>query len=100
MFFLLIQFFISPQHFIGKAKKDTKKVITYLLHAFNTIQKELEEPQVLVILPTKELVDEVYDVAAKLGKYTGIKITPLYLDEKSKDEDIKSLFFFSFFFFF
>jgi ATP-dependent RNA helicase RhlB len=69
---------------IGKAQTGSGKTAAFLITVFNdllsnpvTDERFTGEPRALVIAPTRELVQQIADDAAKLGKYTGLHIVAL-----------------------
>ncbi|MET0379553.1 MAG: ATP-dependent RNA helicase RhlB [Spongiibacteraceae bacterium] len=69
---------------IGKAQTGSGKTAAFLITVFNdllsnpiTEERFTGEPRALVIAPTRELVQQIADDAAKLGKHTGLHIVAL-----------------------
>ena len=69
---------------IGKAQTGTGKTAAFLITVFNDLlnnvpedERYLGEPRALIIAPTRELVQQIADDAAKLGKHTGLHIVAL-----------------------
>ncbi|MDX9874359.1 MAG: ATP-dependent RNA helicase RhlB [Spongiibacteraceae bacterium] len=69
---------------IGKAQTGTGKTAAFLITVFNDLltrpvpeERYLGEPRALVIAPTRELVQQIADDAAALGKYTGLSVVTL-----------------------
>jgi len=69
---------------IGKAQTGTGKTAAFLITVFNDLlnnqpeeERYLGEPRALIIAPTRELVQQIADDAAKLGKYCGLHIVTL-----------------------
>jgi ATP-dependent RNA helicase RhlB len=69
---------------IGKAQTGSGKTAAFLITVFNdllnnpiTEERYTGEPRALVIAPTRELVQQIADDAAKLGKHTGLHIVAL-----------------------
>ena len=57
-----------------QSQSGTGKTATYLLGALNRINIEEHKCQGIILAPTHELADQIYDVGLKLSKYTDIKI--------------------------
>lgn len=60
-----------------QSQSGTGKTATYLLGVLNKIDINIEsqsKSQAIVIVPTRELADQVYNVAINLAKFTEIKI--------------------------
>ncbi len=69
---------------IGKAQTGSGKTAAFLITVFNdllsnpiTEERFTGEPRALVIAPTRELVQQIADDAAKLGKHTGLHVVAL-----------------------
>jgi ATP-dependent RNA helicase RhlB len=69
---------------IGKAQTGTGKTAAFLITVFNDLlgnpleeERYVGEPRALVIAPTRELVQQIGDDAAALGKYTGLRVITL-----------------------
>ena len=52
----------------------TGKTATYLLGVLNRLDLNETKTQVIILTPTHELAEQVYDVASSLGKFLNIKI--------------------------
>lgn len=59
---------------ILQSQSGTGKTATYLLGVLNRIDSEIKYCQGIIITPTRELTNQVYDVAMNLAKYTNYKI--------------------------
>jgi Superfamily II DNA and RNA helicases len=60
---------------IGQSNTGTGKTLAYLLPAFQKIDFNKREMQVLILAPTHELVMQISRVAATLAEYSGLGIT-------------------------
>jgi superfamily II DNA/RNA helicase len=60
---------------ILQSQSGTGKTATYLLGVMNRIDPMENGCQGIIITPTRELADQVYDVAGNLAKYTNYKIS-------------------------
>jgi superfamily II DNA/RNA helicase len=58
---------------LGQAQSGTGKTGTFVIGACCSIDPALKEPQVLVLVPTHELAEQVHTVAMGIGNYMGIK---------------------------
>jgi len=56
-----------------QSQSGTGKTATYLLGILNRIE-ENDKTQAIILSPTRELCDQIYDVGAQLSKFTKIKI--------------------------
>ena len=57
-----------------QSQSGTGKTATYVLGVLNRLDELLEQPQAIILTPTRELSDQVYDVALSLSKFTKFKI--------------------------
>ncbi len=69
----------------GQAQTGTGKTIAFLLAALDEIltlpadpNRQQNEPRVIVMAPTRELVVQIFEDAKKLIKYTGISVGAVY----------------------
>ncbi len=69
-----IQSISSGKDCILQSQSGTGKTATYLLGALNRIDVDEKKCQGLIITPTHELADQVYDVAIQLSKFLNINI--------------------------
>ena len=60
---------------IIQSQSGTGKTATYLLGILNRLDQSIENCQGIIITPTRELTNQVFDVANSLSKYTNYKIT-------------------------
>lgn len=58
---------------LGQAQSGTGKTGTFVIGACCKIDPAIKEPQVLVLVPTHELAEQVHTVAMGIGNYMGIK---------------------------
>jgi len=87
-----IQNISSGKDCILQSQSGTGKTATYLLGALNRIDIEEKKCQGIIITPTHELADQVYDVATKLSKFLEINIVKCIggTDVNETREQIKS----------
>ena len=70
---------MSGKDVLGIAQTGTGKTFAYLLTCLRLWQFNKEtSPEILIIVPTRELVVQVAEEAEKLCKYMSIKIAPVY----------------------
>jgi ATP-dependent RNA helicase DDX19/DBP5 len=75
------------QHFIGQAQAGTGKTAAFALSALARINTELQQPQVLVLCPTRELALQIVDVFTGLSQLmTGVGILGLVKDAVIPDK--------------
>lgn len=69
------------QHFVGQAQAGTGKTAAFALSALARVDAELEESQVLVLCPTRELAQQVFESFSALAQFlTSVKILTLVKD--------------------
>ena len=87
----------AGQDVIGIAQTGTGKTVAFALPVLQKVKyAQGVEPRALVLVPTKELVIQVYEVFSTLAKYTDLRCIALYggvgpktqLEELSKGVDI------------
>lgn len=64
----------SKKDCILQSQSGTGKTATYLLGTLHNLDEQTKGIQTVIITPTRELAEQVYDVAKKLSKYTNLKI--------------------------
>jgi len=69
-----IQNINSGKDCLLQSQAGTGKTATYLLGVLNRIDFNETKTQVIILTPTHELAEQVYEVAASLGKFLDIKI--------------------------
>jgi ATP-dependent RNA helicase RhlE len=70
---------MSGRDVMGIAQTGTGKTVAYLLPCLRLWKFSKEKhPQILIIVPTRELVLQVADMARKLGAYMNIKVAGVY----------------------
>lgn len=65
----------SKQDCILQSQSGTGKTATYLLGTLQNLDRNKFDIQSIIITPTRELAEQVFDVANKLSKYTNIRIS-------------------------
>src|SRR5690349_18162850 len=74
-----IPLILGGQEVIGIAQTGTGKTAAYLLPLLMQIKfASGTTPRGLVLAPTKELVIQIAEHARQLGRYTDIRVLPLY----------------------
>ncbi len=76
---------LKGQDVAGQAQTGTGKTIAFLLAALDDILtlpqdpgRLQNEPRILIMAPTRELVVQIYEDAKKLVKYTDLKVAAVY----------------------
>ncbi len=67
----------------AQAQTGTGKTAAFLISLFSRMIKNpavdlADSPQALIIAPTRELADQIYHEAARLGKFTGFRLLAVY----------------------
>jgi ATP-dependent RNA helicase RhlE len=70
---------LSGKDLVGIAQTGTGKTLAYLLPILEEMKysKELN-PRVLILVPTRELVQQVVDQAEELAKYMNVRVVGVY----------------------
>lgn len=64
---------------LGQAQTGTGKTAAFALPALSKVNIKLKQPQVLILVPTRELAIQVADACATYGKYMhSLQILPIY----------------------
>lgn len=69
---------LAGRDFIGKAQTGTGKTIAFLLPIFQMIDATNKHTQALVIVPTRELADQITQVGKMLGEANGIGVVSVF----------------------
>lgn len=70
-----IQNINSGKDCLLQSQAGTGKTATYLLGVLNRLDFNESKTQVIIVTPTHELAEQVYEVASSLGKFLNIKIS-------------------------
>ncbi len=72
---------LSGQDIVGLAQTGTGKTLAYLLPILKSLSfSDQKHPRILIIVPTRELVEQVVGVAETLAKYQTVRIAGVYGD--------------------
>ena len=63
---------------IGQAQTGTGKTAAFGIPLVETIDRSAKEPQVLVLVPTRELAVQVKGELSRLGQFCGIRVVAIY----------------------
>jgi len=74
---------IRGEDVAAQAQTGTGKTAAFLISLFtrmlrNTVVDMGDSPQALIIAPTRELADQIYHEAERLGKFTGFRMLAVY----------------------
>jgi translation initiation factor 4A len=59
---------------IGQAQSGTGKTATFVIGALERIDYSIQEPQALILAPTRELAEQIRKVGVALGDYLGVGV--------------------------
>ncbi|NLN96930.1 MAG: DEAD/DEAH box helicase [Eubacteriaceae bacterium] len=86
-----IPILMEGKDLIGKSQTGTGKTMAFAIPAVENLDPQLRKPQILVLLPTRELALQVAEEFRKLLKYThGYKVSAVY-GGASIDNQIREL---------
>jgi ATP-dependent RNA helicase RhlE len=72
---------MSGQDIVGLAQTGTGKTLAYLLPLFKSLPySDQKHPRALIVVPTRELVEQVVGVSKELTKYQNVRIAGVYGD--------------------
>ncbi|KAK2953497.1 putative poly-A RNA export protein DBP5 [Blattamonas nauphoetae] len=74
------------RHFVGQAQSGTGKTATFLIAALCSIDTRIQSPQAIIVAPSRELANQIYNVGLKLAKYSGITIKRLIPQPDDSDD--------------
>lgn len=69
---------LAKRDLIGKAQTGTGKTLAFLLPIFEMIDASNKHTQALVIVPTRELADQITQVGKMLGEANGIGVVSVF----------------------
>lgn len=75
---------------IAQSQSGTGKTGTFSIGSLQVVDKDIKQPQVLILSPTRELAQQTYNVASDLNRYLNYSIT-LLVGGKNINSDFKSL---------
>ena len=72
---------LSGNDLIGLAQTGTGKTLAYLLPIFRSLPfSDQKHPRILIIVPTRELVEQVLGVSESLTRYQNVRVAGVYGD--------------------
>ena len=81
----------------AQAQTGTGKTAAFLISLFSRMIRNPavdlgDSPQALIIAPTRELADQIYHEAARLGKFTGFRLLAVYggIDYQKQMETLRN----------
>ena len=75
---------------IGQSQSGTEKTGTFLIGTLQRIDPELKQTQALILAPTRELSEQIFNVCNNLSTYMGLE-NYLLIGGNNRREDIKNL---------
>jgi len=73
-----IPLLLTGRDLLGQAATGTGKTAAFALPALQMIDAGLRRPQVLVLVPTRELAVQVSEAMFKYGRELGVKVVPVF----------------------
>ena len=73
-----IPLLLTGRDLLGQAATGTGKTAAFALPALQLIDTKRREPQVLVLVPTRELAVQVSEAMFKYGRELGVKVVPVF----------------------
>ena len=73
-----IPILLTGRDLLGQAATGTGKTAAFALPALQMIDLARREPQVLVLVPTRELAVQVSEAMFRYGRELGVKVTPVF----------------------
>ena len=87
-----IEAFNNNKNILGKSKTGSGKTHAFLLPAFDLLDEDLNEPQILILSPTKELALQIEKRCKHLASFCDKKITVRSFTGKTdRNSDIEYL---------
>ena len=80
----------SGRDLIAQAQSGTGKTGTFVTGTLNNIDTSVPKVQAIILLPTRELAEQVYEVMMSIGSYMGVKAT-LTIGGSSPDEQRREI---------
>jgi translation initiation factor 4A len=80
----------TGRDFIAQAQSGTGKTGTFAIGMLNNLDKTLNKLQAIILLPTRELAEQVYDVVSAISSYMKIK-TLFAIGGENTEEQRKTL---------
>ena len=72
---------------IGQSQTGTGKSHAFLLPLMNSINTEYKEPQAIIVAPTRELAQQLFDVASHLAKFKNEVSVKLFIGGTDIEKD-------------
>ncbi|KAJ1863784.1 RNA helicase required for poly(A+) mRNA export [Coemansia sp. RSA 2703] len=76
------------RNMIGQSQSGTGKTAAFVLTMLSRVDYDLDQPQALCLLPSRELARQTMEVVEKMGKYTPMKAKYAIKDSVKKGETI------------
>ena len=68
----------SGKDVVGQAQTGTGKTAAFGIPLVESVDRDTNDPQALILVPTRELAVQVKGELSKLGQHTGVKIIAVY----------------------
>jgi ATP-dependent RNA helicase RhlB len=86
---------LKGEDIAGQAQTGTGKTAAFLITVFHRLEKLPPRqdvlPRALIIAPTRELVQQIFEECKVLGRYTGLTFVPVFggIDYKKQEKDLR-----------
>ena len=81
---------LRKENIIGKSETGTGKTHAFLLPILQNLDEDLDEAQVLILSPTRELATQLYNETLKITNFGNVDVR-LYVGGTDRDSEIKRL---------
>ena len=81
---------LRKENIIGKSETGTGKTHAFLLPVLQNLDENLDETQVLILSPTRELATQLYNETLKITNFGNVDVR-LYVGGTDRDSEIKRL---------
>ncbi|RIL36406.1 DEAD/DEAH box helicase [Staphylococcus equorum] len=78
---------VKQVNLIGQSQTGTGKSHAFLLPLMNAINTEYKEPQAIIVAPTRELAQQLFDVASHLAKFKNEVSVKLFIGGTDIEKD-------------
>jgi translation initiation factor 4A len=80
---------IMGKDIIAQAQSGTGKTGTFGISVLERIDTNIDEPQALILAPTRELVEQITGVISNIGTFIGVKVEGFVGGKATRDDIIK-----------
>lgn len=87
---IVIPKLLKRENIIGKSETGTGKTHSFLLPVLQNLNEDLDEVQVLIFSPTRELATQLYNETLKITKYSDVDVR-LYVGGTDRESEVRRL---------